>query len=55
MRVYGDVVLTGEIADRMMRRIVRMYGWQAALRFCAGIGISLEDCYYMVFGKEVRK
>lgn len=44
-----------KIADRMMRRIVRMYGWKAALTFCRNVGISFEDCYYMVFGKEATK
>lgn len=43
------------IADRMMRRIVRLWGWHAALRFCVSIGIRFEDCYYMIFGKEATK
>lgn len=43
-----------QVADRMMRKIVRMYGWHAALAFCRNVGISFEDCYYMVFGKEAR-
>lgn len=36
-------------------RIVRRYGWMAALGFCKNLGISMADVYVMAFGKEPRK
>ena len=45
-----------QVADQLQfARIVRRYGWMAALGFCKNLGIGFEDAYWMAFGKEPRK
>lgn len=41
--------------DRMLAKMIRQYGRANALAFCRNIGISFEDCYFMMFGREARK
>lgn len=41
--------------DRMFAKYVRMYGWNATIRYCQNLGISFEDCYFMAFGREARR
>jgi hypothetical protein len=38
-------------ADRAMKKIVRLYGLYAGLRFVRNAGIDFEDAYFMMFGR----
>lgn len=42
---------TQKIADRMLAKVVRYYGWYAGIKYCRNLGIRFEDTYFMVFGK----
>jgi aminoglycoside/choline kinase family phosphotransferase len=45
-----------QVADQLQfARIVRRYGWMAALKFCKNLGICMADVYVMAFGVEPRK
>lgn len=41
--------------DRMLATVIKKYGRRNALAFVRNLGISFEDCYFMMFGREARK